>query len=65
MCKSWCELVIGLVIALVALFAWNTTYSKWVIVIAAIALIIHSFTCKKCFYCECKEEPEMKKRKRR
>ena len=63
MCKSWCELVIGLVIALVALFAWNTTYSKWVIVIAAIALIIHSFTCKVCWYC--KEMPKAEPKKRR
>jgi len=47
MCKSWCELVIGLVIALVALFAWNTTYSKWVIVIAAIIAAIYFWPKKK------------------
>ena len=47
MCKSWCELIIALVVIIFAL--WETTYSKWIIVIAGIVLLIHSFTCKKCF----------------
>ena len=47
MCKSWCELIVAIVIIVFAL--WETTYSKWIIVIAAIVLAIHSFTCKMCF----------------
>ena len=47
MCKSWCELILGAVIIIFAL--WEVSYSRWVIIIAAAILIIHSFTCKKCF----------------
>jgi len=48
MCKSWCELIIAMVVIVFAL--WNTlAWSKWIVVIAGIVLIIHSFTCKKCF----------------
>ena len=47
MCKSWCELIIAVVVIVSAL--WPYTYSNWVIVIAGVVLLIHSFTCKKCF----------------
>lgn len=47
MCKSWCEAILGLIILIFAL--WQTAYSQWIIVIAAIIMIIHSFMCKKCF----------------
>lgn len=47
MCKSWCEAIIAIVILIFAL--WETTFSKWIIVIAAVLLLIHSFTCKKCY----------------
>lgn len=47
MCKSWCELIIAIVVIVFAL--WQTTYSMWIVVIAGIILAIHSFTCKKCF----------------
>ena len=47
MCKSWCELIVAIVIIVFAL--WETTWSKWIILIAGIVLAIHSFTCKKCF----------------
>jgi len=47
MCKSWCELILGLVIIVFAL--WQTSFSVWVVLIAGIALVIHSFTCTKCF----------------
>lgn len=66
MCKSWCELIIGLVIAVFALFWWNWMYTQWVVVIAAIILIIHSFTCKSCWCCcdgMCKMHGEMKSTK--
>jgi hypothetical protein len=67
MCKSWCEAIFGLIIALLALFAWNWMYTKWIIVILAVVLIIHSFMCKSCFvgkHHEMKEhKPETKKKK--
>ncbi len=47
MCKSWCEALIAVVVIVFAL--WPTAYSQWIIVIAAVVLLIHSFTCKKCF----------------
>ncbi len=47
MCKSWCELILGLVVIVFAL--WQTQYSQWVLVIAGLVLAVHSFTCKSCF----------------
>ena len=48
MCKSWCEAILAVIIIVFGL--WNIPiYSKWVVVIAGIVLLIHSFTCKKCF----------------
>ena len=48
MCKSWCELIVAIVVIVFAL--WDTmAYSKWIVVIAGVVLLIHSFTCKKCF----------------
>lgn len=47
MCKSWCELILAVVIIVFAL--WQTSVSQWIVVIAGIVLLIHSFTCKTCF----------------
>jgi len=51
MCKSWCEFIIGVVIFVVTL--WPTILganaSMWVTVIAAAALILHSFGWDRCF----------------
>lgn len=47
MCKSWCELIIALVVIVFSL--WQTMYSKWILVIAGIVLLVHSFSCKTCF----------------
>jgi hypothetical protein len=51
MCKSWCELIIALVILVVAMWPalLGASISNWVIIVAAIVLAIHSFTCKSCF----------------
>ena len=49
MCKSICEAVWAVILLVFALFFWGWTYTKWVVVIVAIILLIHSFTCKKCF----------------
>ncbi len=47
MCKSWCEVILGLIILLFTF--WKTTYSDWVVIIAAVILVLHSFMCKSCF----------------
>ena len=50
MCKSWCEAILAVIIIVFAL--WDSVYfqfGKWLLVIAGIVLLIHSFMCKKCF----------------
>ena len=47
MIKSTCEAILAIIILVFAL--WQTVYSDWIVIIAAIILLIHSFTCKKCF----------------
>ena len=44
---STCELILGIIILVFAL--WETAWSSWIVVIAAIVLIIHSMTCRVCF----------------
>lgn len=51
MCKSWCEAILGIIILIFTYgigAGWGS-WSAWVVYIAAIVLIIHSFTCNKCF----------------
>ena len=60
MCKSICEAVLAIIIIVFA--AWETDYSAWIVLIAGIILLIHSFTCKKCFV---REMPVVKATKRR
>lgn len=47
MIKSMCEAILAIIILVFAL--WQTKWSDLIIAIAAIILLIHSFTCKKCF----------------
>jgi len=45
------EAVLSLIIILFAVWPnllGDTTYSKWVIIIAALLMLIHSFACKNC-----------------
>ena len=51
-CK-WTEIVIGLVILIFTIWPGiiGVTASWWVIVIAAIVLILHAFMCKPCSTC--------------
>ena len=44
------EIIIALVVIVFAL--WETTYSQWIVVIAALALIVHALKCKNCGVCE-------------
>ncbi len=64
MCKSWCEFTLGIVIAVFALLP-NWAGSKWILFIAGLLLIYHSFTCKRCFVWEEKTMPKKLARKRR
>jgi hypothetical protein len=47
-----CKMTVSILAILVIVFAfWETTYSKWVIVIAAALLLIHAMKCGKCSSC--------------
>ncbi len=50
MCKSWCELITGIVVFVLALWPalLGAEISKWVLVIAGVLLVIHSFGVDKC-----------------
>lgn len=62
MCKSICEAIIAVIIIIFSL--WQTAYSNWIIIILAIILLIHSFTCKKCFGSHMAHMPEKASKKR-
>jgi phosphatidylglycerophosphate synthase len=47
-CK-WTETILALVIIVFAF--WEVTYSMWIIIIAAVLLLIHAFRCKNCGTC--------------
>ncbi len=48
MCKSWCELIIAVVVIVFSL--WQIpNVSQWILLVAGVLLLIHSFTCKTCF----------------
>lgn len=47
-CK-WTEIILGVIILVFAI--WETAASKWLVVIAAALIIIHSLTCKSLAAC--------------
>ena len=51
MCKSICEAVLALVIVVVGLIQMQnpSSWGLWVIVIAGVMSLIHSFACKNCY----------------
>lgn len=59
-CKAT-EIVLGLVVLVFAF--WQTTYSKWVIIIAAALLIIHGLMCQTMAGCEPKTKKPVAKKK--
>ena len=63
-CK-WCTTIIGIVILVFAFLEGVTGLNMWIIVIAAILLIIHAFKCKNCGICapEMATKPDKKRRK--
>jgi|GEM_PF-3154600 len=60
---KWCEVVIG---ALVILFAlWQLAFSKWVLVLLGIIVLVHSITCKMCcWHCQIPAEKKVAGRKK-
>lgn len=57
-CK-WTESVLALLILVFAF--WQVAWSQWIIVIAAVILLLHSWMCKTCAMCQ---EHSTKKGKR-
>lgn len=58
-CKMM-EAIIGIVVIVFAL--WMTTASKWILVIAGVLLLLHSFKCKgACAMPEAKSKGKKKK----
>ena len=63
-----CKLTEIVVAALILIFAfYETTYSKWVIVIAAAVLLIHGLGCRGIACCGvgAKSKPKTKKKRKR
>lgn len=63
---QWTETILAIVILVFAF--WTTwMYSQWVVIIAAILLLIHAWACKNCAVSGMKEMPAsgMKSRRRR
>ena len=54
------NVILGLLV-LVFTF-WQTVASKWIVVIAAVLLILHAFCCGKCMSCETEKPAKSKKR---
>jgi hypothetical protein len=66
-CQKWVETIVAIVVFILALWPQflGTAVSKWVLVIAALALVVHAWFCNKCV-CETEEEkPAMKPKKRK
>ena len=42
----WIHGIIGAIIIVFTL--WSTAFSKWIVIIAAIGIIIHALLCKNC-----------------
>ena len=44
-----CQWVVSIFAVVILVFAfWTTAWSKWVILIAAILILLHAWTCKNC-----------------
>ncbi len=61
-CK-WVETVLAILIIVFAF--WETSFSTWGIVIAAVLLLIHGWTCKNCGMCKnCMEGGKVPKKQK-
>ena len=65
MCKSWCELILAIILIVVSL--WQLAVSSWaeiamwIVLVVGVILLFHSFMCKTCFNNSMKAE--VKKRR--
>jgi len=60
MCKSWCEIILGIAVIVFALWTIPDV-SNWVLVLIGAAIIIHSLTCKSCFNGEKRAAPRRRR----
>jgi hypothetical protein len=57
------EAIVGIVVIVFTL--WMTSASKWILIIAGVALLLHCFLCKNCkTNCEPMEMKSSKKKRR-
>lgn len=59
---TWVESLLAVIVIVFAF--WQTSYSQWVIVIAAALLLIHGLWCKNCKACK-SEMHQMKPTKKK
>ena len=58
-----CKVTESILAILIIVFSlWMTPWSQWIVVIAGVVLLIHSFTCKNCMGMD---NEMMSKKKRR
>ncbi len=58
-----CKVTESILAILIIVFAlWMTPWSQWIVVIAGVVLLIHSFACKNCMMMD---DERMSKKKRR
>lgn len=58
-CK-WNEIIIALVILVMTLFV-TASWGQWIVIVAAIALLLHAFMCKNYCKVETKATPKRKR----
>lgn len=60
---SICELIIAIVILVVSLdpSLFGADISNWIVIVAAVILIFHTFFCKKCKMCGVESVPKKRK----
>ena len=56
-CKTT-EVILALIIIIFSFMSWSS--SKWVIIVAAVLLLIHAFSCKDCGACKSCDVPKAK-----
>lgn len=57
------EIILSIVVILFAFV--NAAYAKWIVVIAAVLLLIHAFTCRNLAACAAGQAPAMPAKKKK
>jgi len=60
----WTETILGVVILIVTLWPalLGNSVSMWIVIITAVLLILHAWTCKNCAYMMPREMPKKRRR---